>query len=218
MRVIIVGGGALGQHLAKNLIDQGYEIILIERNAEHAKVLAESFDCTIINAEGTKPEILEKAEIEKADAVVACTDNDQNNILIGLIARSSNTAKIIVKTNEEQFMAVARKLGFRHIINPSNTSSMIISDVLRGVDTMELSNLVRSNVRFISIIVGDKTAGKHLSELPLPSESAFVGLYRESNFILAEEDPKIKKGDELVVVTNSDQMNKIYEQFDESGV
>src|SRR6056297_1497934 len=112
MRVIIIGGGALGQHLARNLIDQGYEIILIERNAEHAKVLAESFDCTIINAEGTKPEILEKAEIEKADAVVACTDNDQNNILIGLIARSSNTAKIIVKTNEEQFMAVARKLGF----------------------------------------------------------------------------------------------------------
>ncbi len=204
MRVIVVGAGSLGILLTKNMIEQGKEVILIEKDEGIAKELAETFDCTVINAEGTRPDILEKADLEKADAIVACTSNDQNNILIALIARDAKVGKIIIKIDDNQFMDVANKLGFYYMINPSSISSRYIADVLRGINTIELSNLVRSNVRFMGVIATEEVIDKKLSEISLPEDSAFIGLYRKNDFILAEKDPKLMEKDEVIIVTRSE--------------
>jgi trk system potassium uptake protein TrkA len=213
MRVIVVGAGSLGIHLTKNMIEQGKEIILIEKEESIAKELAETLDCTIINAEGTRPDILEKADISNADAIVACTSNDQNNILIGLIARDAKVGKIILKIDDKQFMDVANKLGFYYMINPSSISSRYIADVLRGINTIELSNLVRSNVRFMGVMATDEVIDKKLSEIKLPEDSAFIGLYRKSEFILAEKDPKLREKDEVIIVTTADQIKAVNESM-----
>jgi trk system potassium uptake protein TrkA len=163
MRLIIVGASALGTQLTRIQIRQGNEVVLIERDEEIARDLAEELDCTVINAEGTRPDILEKAGIEAADAVVACTNHDQDNILIGLIAREAGIEKTIIKTDDEKFMQVAKKLGFTYLINPPQVSSTIITDVLRGVDTIQLSNLVRTDVRFISFLAGELHKGRRIS-------------------------------------------------------
>ena len=70
-------------HLTRTMIQQGNEVILIEKDEEVARELAEELDCTVINAEGTHPDILDKAGMDSTDAVVACTNHDQDNILIG---------------------------------------------------------------------------------------------------------------------------------------
>ncbi|WP_440951541.1 potassium channel family protein [Methanococcoides sp. FTZ1] len=211
MRVIIVGAGSLGIHLTRNLIDQGREVILIEKDEAIAKELAETLDCTVINAEGTRPDILEKADIANADAVVACTPNDQNNILIGLIARDAKVEKLILKIEDKQFMDIASKLGFYHMINPASISSSYISDVLRGINAIELSNMVRYDVRFISVIATEKIIDMRLSEIPLPENSAFIGVYRKNDFILAEKDPKLSEKDELILVTRADMISSVNE-------
>ncbi|MDW7732356.1 MAG: TrkA family potassium uptake protein [Methanolobus sp.] len=213
MRLVIVGATALGQNLAEDLIPRGHEIIYIERDTAIANEIAETLDCTVINAEGTRPDILEKAGIDKADAVIACTDNDQNNILIGLIAREANVGKVIIVTDDKQFMEVAKKLGFYYIMNPSNISSEIIFDVLRGVNTMELSSLIRSDVRFMSVIIKGNFDGVKMSEISLPEESAFIGLYRNNDFLLAKKEPRLMEDDELIIVTRSDLIRDINKLF-----
>lgn len=201
MRVIIVGGGALGRNLAEILIKKAYEVIIIERGAGRAEELAETLDCTVIQAEGTRPDILEKAEISNADAIVACTSHDQDNILIGLIARNYGVSEIIIRTDDLEFHTVAKSLGFHHVVNPPQTTSAIISDALRGLDTIELSTLVRGDVRFTSHIATEKHEGIRLSDLDLPKKSAPIGLYRGAGFFLYTEDPAIKAGDEVLFVT-----------------
>jgi trk system potassium uptake protein TrkA len=216
MRIIIAGASALGIDLANNLIARGHEIILIERNAEKAQELAESMDCTVINAEATRPEILEKAEIEKAQAVVACTGHDQDNIIIGLIARTSNVPEIIIKTDSAELMTVAKKLGFRHVVNPSQATSVIIADTLRGLDVIELSTLVRGEVRFTSLIVAEKAAGPNILDLSLPLKTAAIGLYRGPNFIPYPENPSLQAGDELLFATTTEAEDKLREMFCEN--
>ncbi|WP_445475506.1 potassium channel family protein [Methanococcoides methylutens] len=211
MRIIIVGAGSLGIHLTRNMIAQGKEVILIEKDEAIAKELAETLDCTVINAEGTRPDILEKADIDSADAVVACTTNDQNNILIGLIARDAKVGKVILKLEDRQFMDIASKLGFYYMINPSSISSRYISDVLRGINTIELSNLVRYDVRFMGVMATDKIIDMKLSEISLPEDSAFIGIYRKGEFILAEKDPKLYEKDELILVTKADMIKSVNE-------
>jgi len=218
MRVIITGASTLGKHLARKLVHRKNEVIVIERDQKYAKELAESLDCTIINAEGTRPDILEKAEIEKADAIVACTDHDQDNILIGLIARNYKVPKIILRIHDTQFLVVAEHLGFTDLINPSQIASSIISDTLRGVDTIELNSLVHGDVRFISVPATTGQIEHHLNEVTLPRKSAFIGIYRGDEFILSGENPVVKEGDKVVIITNADQVNKIRESFSEHEV
>jgi trk system potassium uptake protein TrkA len=213
MRVIIVGASPLGVNTGQILIKRGHEVILIERNAEKAGELAETLDCTIIHAEGTRPDILEKAEIEKADAIVACTDHDQDNILIGLIARTHNVPMIILRTDDVQFLAVAKKIGFHHVVNPPQTTSIIISDALRGVDTIELSTLMRGDMRIRTVIAGGKQAGKRLSEVSLPKGNAYIGLYRADRFLVHTDDPAIETGDEIVVVTLEETTTRLCDIF-----
>jgi trk system potassium uptake protein TrkA len=216
MRAIIVGASRLGRHLTQKLISRGNEVILIERESEDAKQLAEALDCTVINAEGTRPDILEKAEIGKADAIIATTDHDQDNILIGLIARNYKVPRIILRIDEPQFLIVAKRLGFNDLVNPSQIATSMIIDDLRGVDIIELSSLVRGDTRFMSIILPQKFNDTRISDLNLPPKSSFIGVYRGNEFILSNENPVAKTGDELLIVTVADQINKIREIFLES--
>jgi trk system potassium uptake protein TrkA len=218
MRIIIIGAGDLGKYLAQKLVHRGSEVIVIESETRYAKELAETLDCTIINAEGTRPDILEKAEIEKADAIVATTDHDQDNILIGLIARNYKVPKIILRIHDTQFLVVAKKLGFNDLINPSQIASSIISDALRGVDIIELSSLVRGDIRFISVLTTTRQIDRRLDEVTLPPKSAFIGIYRGKDFILYGENPVLKEKDEPMIITISDQVNKIRELFSEPEV
>jgi hypothetical protein len=126
---------------------------------------------------------------------------DQNNIPIGLIARDAKDGKVILKIDDKQFMDIANKLGFYYMINPSSISSRYISDVLRGINTIELSNLVRSDVRFMGVMATDQIRDMKLSEIPLHENSAFIGIYRKDEFILAEKYPKLHEKDELILVT-----------------
>ncbi|MBP2132665.1 trk system potassium uptake protein TrkA [Methanomicrobium sp. W14] len=213
MRVIIVGASALGLDLSRMLIKRGYEVVLIEQDSQTAESLSESMDCTVINAEGTSPDILEKAEIGKADAIVACGGHDQDNILTGLIARGYNVPDIIITTKNTEFMNVAKKLGFHHVVNPPQTASVSIYNTLKGIDTIELSTMMRGNVRFISIIAGESHKGEKLSDIQLPKKSEFIGLYRNDDFFLVTENPAVEINDELLIVTLSEHVTEIDEIF-----
>ena len=213
MRIIIVEGSALGVSLARTLIQTGSEVVLIERNPNRAKELSETLDCTVINAEGTRPDILEKAEIEKADAIVACTSHDQDNIIIGLIAKQFSVPEIIITTDDIQFMTVAKRLGFHHVVNSPQTTSASIFHTLRGIDTIELSSMMRGDVRFISVIAGKKFAGTGLADMKLPKKSIYIGIYRNSDFFLYTDNPAIEEGDEILITTRVEFIDRIYEGF-----
>jgi len=201
MKVIIIGGGSLGSDLSGLLIAERHQVVLIEREESRANELAECLDCSVIHAEGTRPDILEKAGIEHADAVVAVTTHDQDNIIIGLIARTFNVKEIIIRTDDQDYLTVANKLGFHRVVNPAHTTSVIIADALRGVDTVELSTLIRGEVRFVGVMVGTLQAGKHLADLPPPGGSDYIGIYRGKEFIFARDNPGLMEGDEVLVVT-----------------
>jgi len=213
MRVIITDADNPGLDLAKILIGKGWEVILIEKNPDLSRELSETLDCTVINAEGTSPDILEKAGIKDTDAIVACTGHDQDNIIIGLIARDYKVPQIIVTTHDVQFMKIAKKLGFRNVVNPPHAASISIYHTLEGIDTIDLSTMMRGEVRMISVIAGDEQDGKKLSDISLPKKSEFIGLYRGSDFFLFSEDPVVRADDEILVVTLIEHLSSIYEIF-----
>lgn len=213
MRAIITDADSPGLDLAKYLIKKGWEVILVEKNPDVSRGLSETLDCTVINAEGTSPDILEKAGINEADAVIACTGHDQDNIIIGFIARDYKVPQIVITTHDLQFMNIARKLGFRNVVNPYYAASISIYHILEGIDTIDLSTMMRGDVRMISVIAGDEFEGRKLSEIELPKKSEFIGLYRGIDFHLLSEGPVVKSGDEILIVTLLRHVSSIYQLF-----
>ena len=79
MKIVIVGGGKLGYHLARNMLDRDYTVILIERDKLRCLHIANELDAEVINGDGTEIEVLARAGAGRADYFIAVTGNDQDN-------------------------------------------------------------------------------------------------------------------------------------------
>lgn len=102
MYVIIMGGGRLGLLVGLNLIADGKDVTIIEKDENRCKFLATQLDTMVIFGSGTDKETLINADINDADVFVALTGNDETNLLASLMARRYKTGKIIARVNEPQ--------------------------------------------------------------------------------------------------------------------
>ncbi len=116
MRVIIVGIGEIGLQLANLLARRGdNELVLIDRDPDRADEISNSLDALVLRGDGSNPEILEKAQVGEADALVAATGSDQINTVIALlgfslVASGGLTLDVIVVPNDSAHKLVDLKM------------------------------------------------------------------------------------------------------------
>jgi len=200
MRAIVIGAGNIGIMVVKRLIEWKDEVILIENDKDIAEKLADKLDCTVINGDGSDPETLKKAQVEEADVIIALTDNDQSNIIIGLMARTFADIKTMIKITKPDFIPISRKLGFDNIITPSVTASVQASYLTRGLNILELVNLVRREAKFYHLSAGENLHEKKIVDLAIPKDALLFAIYRQKDFLIPKGDVEIRKDDELVFI------------------
>jgi trk system potassium uptake protein TrkA len=209
MRAIVIGAGNVGIMVVKRLIEWKDEVILIEKNKDIAENQADKLDCTVINGDGSDPETLKKAQVEEADVIIALTDNDQSNIIIGLMARTFADIKTMIKITRPDFIPISRKLGFDNIITPSVTASVQASYLTRGLNILELVNLVRREARFYHFSAGENLHEKKIVDLSIPKDALLFAIYRKKDFIIPKGDVEIHKDDELVFILKETALDEL---------
>jgi len=100
MYILLIGGGSTGRALASHLIGEGHEIVIVEDDEERAKSLAEAMDALIIHGDGSDPEILKDAGVERADAAAVVTPDDNINLTVCQILKKFNVPRIVARVNE----------------------------------------------------------------------------------------------------------------------
>jgi len=200
MRAIVIGAGNVGIMVVKRLIEWKDEVILIEKDKDIAEKLADELDCTVINGDGSDPETLKNAQVEEADVIIALTDNDQNNIIIGLMAKTFADIKSLIKITRPDFIPISRKLGFDNIITPSVTASVQASYLTRGLNILELINLVHRKAKFYHFSAGENLHNKKIVDLAFPKDALLFAIYRQKEFLIPKGDVEIHKDDELVFI------------------
>lgn len=91
MFVVIVGGGKVGSHLAKMLAESGNRVALIEVNEDRVELLAEEMEAlgvTLIMGDGDEPGVLDEADVRSADAIIAATGHDEDNLVVTLLGKN----------------------------------------------------------------------------------------------------------------------------------
>ena len=132
MRTVFIGAGEISIETAKALVKKGYEVIIIETDKAKIDELSEEMDCSFLQGDGSRPDILREVNPEKTDILFCLTDSDQANVLASLLGRSLGLKRVVTSIRDGQFEGICRELELEDTIIPSRTISRYLQDMVAG--------------------------------------------------------------------------------------
>jgi trk system potassium uptake protein TrkA len=210
MKVVIVGVGDLGFDLAEGLTRrEGNQLVLVDVDEKRCEFLAAEIDALVLHGDGANPEILRKAQLQDANALVAATGSDATNTVIAMLGHNQQVKTIIVKLNDTWLWAACRELGVTKIVTPKISAASQIVAALYGFDRMDFSLGAREGMRMVELAV-KKGEGKHLSDLDLPEDALVVGVLRGRQLLFPRPQTRIENEDILItLVENEGAVDKV---------
>jgi trk system potassium uptake protein TrkA len=212
MRFVFIGSSGLSIMTARSLVEQKHEVVVIERNKERIEELTGQLDCGFLHGDGGTPAILKESDPEHTDFLFSLTGNDQTNIISGLIGRSLGFRNVVVKIEDPSYEHICAELGLENAIIPTRTISRFLSDMVQGMDIMEISTMIKDQARFFSFVANSEQE-QEIARLDLPGNARVICYYREGKFELAEPGSRLKKGDEVVILTHREGIAELKKRF-----
>ena len=212
MRVVFVGASATTVDSAETMIRRGHEVIVVERDRERIETLSDTVDCGFIHGDGTRPDVLRQTDPGRTHVLFCLTGNDQANIIASLVGQSLGFQRTFTKLDNREFEHIGLQLGLQDIIVPARMVGSYLADIAEGHDMLEISALLKDEARLTSVVAHKDLEGS-VADLPLPGETRVVCIYRDSKFLLPDDSTKIKRDDEIVLVTHRRHLPEIRERF-----
>src|SRR5262245_6634044 len=158
MRIIVIGAGEVGYHIAERLSHEAHEIVVIERSPEVCRRVQESLRLRAIEADGSSPGALEEAGVREAAMVVAVADVDEVNIVACAIAHQYGVATKIARVRDIQLGAHpilqgGKVLGIDLLINPNQVVADEILRVIKTTGAAELADFAEGRVQLLGVKV-----------------------------------------------------------------
>ena len=217
MKIVFIGASSLAVATAELLLRVGHEVVIIENDKAVIDELMANIDCVFVHGNGSKPAILKETDPASIDILFCLTKSDEANIIASLVARSLGVKRVITRIEDPEFEHICIELGLTDTIIPTLTNARYLANIAAGRNILELSAVIRGNVRLFSF-VADETNEGPVEELGLPKWSRVIFFYRDNLFQPADSDTKLKKGDEVVVVTTTDEYEKLHEKWSDGKV
>lgn len=215
MRIVVAGGGATGRAIAEALISEGHEVVIIEKDRVVADALASELDCSVIHGDAASPEAIKEAGVDSADAVVAATGSDRDNIVAALVARHLGANNVIVVLGDDTYADALQTLGINKVIIPQKLTAIQTIALLFREVSLNLSDLLRHGARFFIIHAGEELDGLKVTDLVIDGVFTVAGIYRGKEFIVPSKDTQIKEGDEILVVTKEGMLANVLKRLKE---
>ncbi len=212
MKVIIVGAGEVGFHIAQRLSEESQDVVLIDQNPEQIRRVDDHLDVQAILGSGTSPQILKDAGIIDADMLLATTDSDEVNLIACLIAKnlSPSLIKVARLRNEEYIRELPLldkdHLGIDHVINPQAEMVRSIQQLMEIPGASEVIDFVEGKVKLIGVLVDQNSpfAGRKLLSLTKAEGEILVGaIVRNKKVIIPHGNDSILAGDLVYLVARN---------------
>ena len=217
--VLICGGGRVGFYLAKKLCAMGMEVKVVEHNMERCEELCEELPkVTVIHGDATDHDLLLEEGVREADALVALTGVDEENIIMGLFANKQGVQKIVAKVNEDSRAQMVAGLGIDSIVSSKNaTVDAIFSYVRARQNSLTSANiesmyrLVDDRVEALEFVVKEETRYTNiaLKDLKTKPNNLIACIGRKRQMIIPSGSDSIQVGDTVVVITKSKKIQDI---------
>ncbi len=211
MFVIIVGGGKTGSQLAALLLNEGYEVKIVEDRPPVLERLKQELpQDAVVAGDGSSPGVLETAGINRAQVLAAVTGDDEANLVITTLARFEfNVPRTIARVNNPKNAWLFNpEMGVDVALNQADLMAHLIAEEMSLGDMMTLLklrkgqySLVEEKVHPASLVVG-----KALRDLSLPDECVFAAIIRKGQLIIPRGDTVLQPADEVLAVVHAAQL------------
>lgn len=221
MQIVILGAGVVGFQIASNLISEGKDVVLIEKDPARAKYVSNHLDCIVLNEEGNNLLTLKRSGITKADFFISVTNSDEvNMIACGLVASEFDVPIKIARVRNLEYSGSRilenTFLGINYIVNSEvETSRAIINTVEHGA-TSNIMLFDESQVQMRNIIIDSDSPLKDKKIMnvnkELKSEFLIAGILRDDDIIIPSGETQIIENDNLYLIAKKDQIQRIFKR------
>ena len=221
MRILILGGGAVGTLVARRLIREGNDVVVVEESREQCAFLEDTLDARIVQGPASSIGTLQKAGLGDADMLIAVTNSDEANVLGCLIAETHSNVKIKLarlRTHEVDLwepVCSSELLNIDLVIHPDRETAERILSVVGLPGVSEIREFVDGKIKVIGTTIspGNWVVGKSMAELDQsgpPKNSLMALLYRGNQVIIPAGEDRLRSGDRVMVVTVADEVSETF--------
>ncbi len=203
-RIMIAGGGNIGNRLARLLEEARYQVKIIEHNAQRAAKLAERLEKTIVlEGDASDESLLLEENIENTDVFIAVTNDDEANILSSMLAKRLGARQVMSLINRMSYADLVESSVDLAISPQQITIGALLTHIRRG-DIVAVHSLRRGAAEAIEVIAhGDKktsrVVGRRVSQIKMPPSAAIGALVREDEVLILDDDPLIEANDHVIM-------------------
>jgi len=219
VKIIIVGAGEVGYHIAKRLSEENNDVILIDRDPEKINRINENLDVQAIVGSGTSPQMLRDSGITEADMLVAATDSDEVNLIACMLARHLNPTVIKVarlrnqEYLKEEGLIDKDLLGIDQIINPEIVMVETIRNLMMVPGASDVIDFVDGKVKLIGITINSESefVGKKFSSFRNLQGRLLGGtIIRGGQVFIPHGEDTIQANDMIYVVARAGELDEIF--------
>jgi trk system potassium uptake protein len=203
MYVIIVGAGKVGWNLARELLDKGHEVTLIESDRDRYLTVEQELEHNVQYGDASELWVLERVGISRADLVIAVTGDDEDNILICQVAKEKYLVdRTIARVNNPRNREHFELLGIRPIVSATDLILRLIEHEVPEYGLVHLLDLPEQRLEIIEMLLPEdsRAAGERVGDLAMPEGSLLISVVREERGFVPGPDTVLKAGDEILAV------------------
>jgi trk system potassium uptake protein TrkA len=203
---VIVGGGKVGYFLARGLLDQGHEVLVVERDPAKCERLTEEFGSVVLQGDGCESQVLEEAGTRRADNFIAVTGDDEVNLVACQLAKHLfRVPRAIARINNPKNEPIFKEMGIDFTVSSTN---VILEHIEEDLPAYPLFHLLHvgdgASLGLVEVRVPReaRAIGRRLADLNLPPSSQVLLIVKNGNTLTAPApNTVISADDDLVAVT-----------------
>lgn len=216
MKVIIVGASKVGYALARHICEEGYDLVVIDRDAACVDAITDAFDCNGFVGNGSSPELLKKAGIASATLLVAVTKDDETNILCCSIAKQLGVKRTIAAVRgpeyaqDKEFFSTG--MGVDMLINPYRSAAQEANKMIRYAETVEREKFGDGNVHVATVEITKNSilAGASMTQVHsrLGAQVLICAVDRDGKIFTPKGQHDLRPGDKITFAAVGEEMDK----------
>ncbi|HWH10105.1 MAG TPA: TrkA family potassium uptake protein [Solirubrobacteraceae bacterium] len=203
MYVIVAGAGKVGWNLARELVDKGHEVTLLEVDRRRYLVVEEELEHAVQYGDATELWVLERAGIQRADLVIAVTGDDEDNMLVCQVAKEKYLCdRVIARVNNPRNLQHFKLLGIQPVVSATDLILRLIEHEVPRYGLVHLLALEEERLEIIELEVFPSAPadGRRVADVHLPEGSLIISVLRDGKGFVPTGETVIEAGDEILLV------------------
>lgn len=216
MYVIIMGAGRVGLSLADLLINDGYDITLIESDETLCSEAAAELDGLVICGNGTNSQLLEEANIQDADYFVAATGNDESNLLSCILVKKYQVPNIIARVSNTDHKEAFMEVGIDNVISPEMAAASLLEKIITRPNVADLITLGEGDAEILDMTVtSDKIVGKKIKDISPDKDYIIIATYdKNGKLIIPQENNVLSRGEKISILVKRGAFRRVSKKIE----